>query len=223
MIWRAACVLYTWWLSALAINPCRHMVQLPGKSNEELHATSHTIMNSRSRWQFEFSAASPYLRGKYIEKENFLTPPLSSCRPAAGRKNSSRALFSDGNFIEAYNKGERQKPNQADTEANEKTSQDLLYWGSCARRKTRPSCTQARAAPVETQPQNTRFIRPPLPTRPWFRRPIHLFILLMFDSDSVHYLPSPPHPLPLLISSPHSAWGAHTTWRLNHLVIVEWG
>lgn len=99
-----------------------------------------------------------------LKRENFLTPPLSS---AAGWKNSSRLCSLMETFIEAYNKGERRKkPNQADTEANGKTSQDLLYRGSCAHRKTQPSRTQAHAAPVEVQPQNTRFIRPPLPPRP---------------------------------------------------------
>ena len=222
MIWRAACVLYTWWLSALAINPCRHIVRLPVKSNEKLRATSpynNEQLQPVTVWIFR---QHRLIWGvNMLKRENFLTPPLSS---AAGWKNSSRLCSLMETFIEAYNKGERRKkPNQADTEANGKTSQDLLYRGSCAHHKTQPSRTQAHAAPVEVQPQNTHFIRPPPPPPPPFPPSIHLFMSLMFDSDSVHYLPSPPHPLALLISSPCSAWGARTTWRAESSCDVEWG
>lgn len=119
MIWRAACVLYTWWLSALAINPCRHMVQVLASPMWNSNATSYVIMNSHSQWQsFEFSAASSYLRSKYVEKE--ISPLLLPPHPTLLLEKILLGSVLWWKLYWSIQQRERQKPNQADVKANEK-------------------------------------------------------------------------------------------------------
>lgn len=102
---------------------CNHPLQaygaIPGKSNEKLHATSYTIMNSHSQWQsFEFSAASSYLRSKYVEKE--ISSPLFSPHSTLLLEKILLGSLLWWKLYWSIQQRERQKPNQADVKANEK-------------------------------------------------------------------------------------------------------